>query len=195
MDTALIACPKCSMPLDMALFNLPEAAPCPGCASMLQVQVFPAFFRPVPVVATGDVVVEEGEASCFFHPQKRAVTPCESCGRFVCALCDVELKGQHLCPDCLEKGVRKKKLHGLESRRYLYDTLAIQLAVLPIVIAPLWFFTCLTAPAALYVTVRYWKEPLGLMRRHRWRFLVAAVFALAQIAGWVFLIATLVAEA
>ena len=73
----------------------------------------------------------DGEASCFYHPAKKAVLPCESCGRFLCAVCDVEMNGQHLCPACLASGKKKGRLKQLENRRTLYDSLALGRRRLP----------------------------------------------------------------
>src|SRR5438874_13754528 len=88
----------------------------------------------------------EGEAGCFYHPQKRAIIPCAACGRFLCALCDVELNDEHLCPVCLETGRKKGKLTQLETKRTLYDSSALILSVLPIIC--LWPLSIVTAPAA-----------------------------------------------
>jgi hypothetical protein len=97
--------------------------------------VFRAFFQPVPRGRDGDPVLIEGEASCFYHPQKKAAVPCEACGRFLCALCDCELHGKHFCPACLETGKQKGKIQKLESQRTLYDNIALALAVYPVALA------------------------------------------------------------
>lgn len=186
----MIHCPKCATPADVNLFNTLDLVRCPACRSRLQIAVFPAFFKPRTGGAAAEAVVDENEASCYNHPQKRAAVVCDSCGRFVCALCDLELKGQHMCPECLEKGVKKKKITDLETRRFLYDTLSLQLAFGPIIIPIFFFVTCITAPAALFVTIRYWKQPLGLLRRSRWRFIVAATAAVVQIGLWGYVVLT-----
>jgi hypothetical protein len=139
----------------------------------------------------GEAVVVENEASCFYHPQKKAVLPCEGCGRFLCALCDCELHGQHFCPACLETGKKKGKIKRLENERVLYDDLALALAVLPLLI---FYFTLVTAPIALYIAIRYWNSPRSIVRRQtHWRFVIAIIFATLEIAGWgigIYLIAT-----
>src|SRR4029453_12242931 len=62
-------------------------APCPACGTLLEVEVFPAFHRSLPAVAAAEAVLTDEEASCFFHPEKKAVVPCQACGRFLCLLC------------------------------------------------------------------------------------------------------------
>ncbi len=123
----------------------------------------------------------EGEASCFYHPTKKAILPCESCGRFLCAICDVELNGQHICPSCLESGKKKGKLQQLENRRTRYDSIALAVAVFPAIMA---WPSLLGAPIALYISIRYWKAPLSIVRRSRWRFVVAIILAIAEIGIW-----------
>ena len=183
MNAASLICSKCRAPLGGELFNLGELRPCPACAAPLQADVFPALFRAQSVGALGETIVTEGEASCFFHPQKRAVVPCEGCGRFVCALCDVELNGQHLCPTCLNLGKTKGKLRSLENHRVLYDRAALLCATLPLLIG-LWP-SIAGAPISLYLCIRYWKEPGDYVRPGKWRFIVAGTLAVMEIIAWI----------
>jgi hypothetical protein len=189
MDSVL-QCPKCKTALTENFLS-PEFVLCAGCDSPVQVEVFPALFRRHTPGRDGEAVVVENEASCFYHPQKKAVLPCEGCGRFLCALCDCELHGQHFCPACLETGKKKGKIKRLENERVLYDDVALALAVLPLLI---FYFTLVTAPIALYIAIRYWNSPRSIVRRRtHWRFVVAIIFATLEIAGWaigIYLIAT-----
>jgi hypothetical protein len=145
------------------------------------VEVFPALLAPPAVGSAGELVMLEGEASCFYHPSKRAATACDSCGRFLCALCDLDLNGQHLCPACLKSGKRKGKLKNLENRRLRYDSLAIALAFTPLLF---FYLTIITAPTTLYVVIRHWNASGSIVRRSRWRMVVAAIAAVLEIAGW-----------
>jgi hypothetical protein len=178
----LIECPKCRTPLFDGVFNQPDLAPCPACGAPVQVEVFPAFFRKIAPGQNAQAVLVEGESSCFYHPQKKAVRPCDSCGRFLCALCDCELNSQHFCPSCLETGKSKGKIKSLENQRTRYDTIALGLAIAPILI---FYFTLITAPMALYVAIRYWKAPQSIVRRSRVRLILAIIIALLEIAGWI----------
>lgn len=191
MSTALIHCPKCKAALLNHAFNRDEFAPCAACNSALQIEIFPALFRRTEAGRAGEVIMLEGEASCFYHPQKKALLPCEGCGRFLCALCDCEHRGQHLCPACLETGRTKGKIKSLENKRIRYDNMAMTLAILPFLI---FYFTLITAPMTLYVAIRYWKSPLGLTQRSRLKLVLAAVIASLQIAGWAALLIALFAR-
>ena len=181
MVPAPLACPKCNTLVAVETLNRGLSSPCPGCGSGLQAEVFPALFRTFTPGRDGELVMVEGESSCFYHPQKKAVLPCQACGRFLCALCDCELHGEHFCPTCLEVGRTKGKIKNLENERTRYDSVALSLSVLPLLA---FYITLLTAPMAIYVALRYWKAPLSIVRRSRWRFVLAIMFASLQILGW-----------
>ena len=184
MNSALIQCPQCHAWLMEGVFNQPDFAPCPACGVPLQVEIFPALFRSIAVGQRGEAIMIEGESSCFYHPQKKAAVPCDGCGRFLCALCDCAVDGRHFCPTCLETGKTKGKIKSLENQRTLYDSIALSLALFPLLI---YYFTLVTAPMALFVAIRYWNTPRSIVRRTRIRFVAAIVLALLQIAGWAFL--------
>jgi hypothetical protein len=183
-----VQCPKCRAWLLEGIFNLPELSPCPACGVPLQVEIFPALFRKINPGQGGETVMVEGESSCFYHPQKKAVLPCDGCGRFMCALCDCHLNGRHFCPVCLETGKTKGRIKSLDNQRTLYDGIALSLAIYPLLI---FYFTLITAPMALFVAIRHWKSPPSLVRRSKIRFVVAIIVALLQIAGWVILFVAL----
>lgn len=181
MNPSLVQCPACQAWLLEGVFNQPRLSPCPACGVPLKVEVFPALFRRVNPGQSGETIMIEGESSCFYHSQKKAVVPCQGCGRFLCALCDCELNGQHFCPACLETGKTKGKIKSLENQRTLYDSIALSLAIFPLLI---FYFTLITAPVALFIAIRYWNAPRSIVRRTKIRYIVAMVLASTQIAGW-----------
>ncbi len=183
-------CPQCHRGLPADLLNVDTVAPCHSCGTPLQVEVFPALFRERVVGQAGESVMMDGEATCFYHAEKRAVLPCGSCGRFMCALCDCEINGAHFCPTCLEKGKTTGKIKNLDDKRTCYDTIALSLALLPILL--LWPVTFATAPAALFMAIRYWKAPRSILHRTRIRLVLTMVFASIQVIAWVVAVAFLV---
>lgn len=161
------------------MLNLADLSPCPACQTPIQIEVFPALFRPAAVGRDAEAVLVEGESSCFYHPQKKAVLPCDSCGRFLCALCDCEVAGQHLCPSCLDAGRTKRKIKSLEKSRTLYDSVALALTTYP-ALACLWP-SLLTAPVAVFVVIRYWRTPLSIVPRTKIRYVLALILAVLEI--------------
>lgn len=179
--TKVVNCSKCQMPLPASALNTGQFSECPFCSVPIQVEVFPALFNPSQTGSAGETILVEGEASCFYHPQKRAAVPCAACGRFLCSLCDVDLNGQHICPVCLESGQKKGKLTELQNKRTLYDSAALSLALLPLLMWPL---TVLTAPAAVITAIYAWNKPSSIVARTRLRIYLAIFFGLAEIGGW-----------
>ncbi len=163
------------------MFNAKNFIECPSCKSQVRTDVFPALIANPTTGSTGQVLLVDSEASCFYHENKKAMVPCDHCGRFLCSLCDVELNGDHFCPSCVESGKKKNKLRNLQSHRTLYDSIALSLAVIPAIFV---WPSIVTAPMALYVALRYWKTPLSIVPRRRWRFVLAMVLSVPQILGW-----------
>lgn len=182
MSVTQVPCPNCNIPLPAELINTDGPGPCPSCKRDTFAAAFPALIRPLARDTSAETVVVPDEAACFFHPAKRASIPCDSCGRFLCTLCDIVIEGRHLCPKCLESGEDKGQIETLESSKTRYDQIALALAILPLF---LFFITLITAPAALYYCIRYWKTPLSIVEFSRSGFIVAAAVAILELAGWV----------
>jgi len=145
------------------------------------VEVFPALFRPTEAVHSGEALIAEGEASCFYHPHKKAAALCSACGCFLCKLCETDLAGRCLCPSCIDKGRSSEDIETLVTHRTLYDSLAFSLAILPMLFFPV---TVITAPASIYIAIRFWKRPGSILPRSKLHFVFAIIISLAQIAGW-----------
>lgn len=141
--------------------------------------LFPAAFEPLHPV-TADPIVDPDEASCFYHPSRRAAVPCDTCGRFLCTLCQIEIGDRKLCPMCLETGRLNHSIQSLETRRILYDNIALGVAVVPaVLIWPVIF----SAPTALFLAIRYWRAPGSIVRRSRLRFGLAIALASLELAA------------
>jgi len=179
-----VPCNSCGVPLPEWELASGETSVCPDCGTAHQVKIFPAALRTPG--ATRLETAAEGEAACFDHPASRAVASCSQCGRFVCPLCLVELAGAKFCPSCMAKGVSKLSGGNAAGSRVAYDSIALTMALAPLLILPL---TIVTGPIALYIALRYWKRPLVLMHRNRWRFVAAILFGLIEVVGlgWLFL--------
>ncbi len=178
MDEVL--CTQCHTPISAQYYNTSDLIPCPSCHVPIKIDVFPALSRGLQPGKAGEALMDD-QASCFYHPQKKAVIPCDHCGRFLCALCDVELGGKHLCPTCLQSGKKKGRIINLDRHRLLYDGIALRLALFPMI--TIWF-TTVTAPMALYLAIRHWKSPTSLIRRTKIRFILAIALSGLQIFAW-----------
>lgn len=152
---------------------------CPSCNADLEIRVFPALIERKTALDLQAMRSEEGEATCYNHAGKRANSSCSQCGRFLCALCTVEFQGGTWCPSCLSAASARQKAVPLVNRRMLYDSIALAVATLP---ALLIYPAVLTGPAALFLSIRYWNRPSSIVPRTKWRFVVAILLALAELA-------------
>jgi hypothetical protein len=69
----------------------------------------------------------------------------------------------------------------LENRRALHDSIALAVAVYPIITV---WLTIIGAPIAIYLVIRHWNSPISVVRHSRWRFVLALIIALLEIGGW-----------
>jgi len=179
-----IECTACASPLPLSDASKDYGAVCASCTSATWATMFPAAFEP-PKSAAAEALAEATEASCFYHLTKRANVACDSCGRFLCKLCQMELGGQTLCPSCVEGGRRKRTLTKLDSHRVLYDSIALGVATIPILMI---YIVPFTAPAALYIAIRHWKDQASIVPRSRIRLYLAVLFGLAGLGLFVLMV-------
>lgn len=166
-----VSCPDCSG--DVARIETDTGwQSCPFCQKRLQIRLWPTVRQ-----NTSAAVAMPDQATCFFHPDKAFQACCQRCGRFVCALCDLQVGAEHVCPTCFERGRADSGLAGGKAewrhRDVLYDSIAVALGwgwiiVWPVIVAAL--------PTAIFLHVKYRKAPRSyLMPRSGWRFWVAYV--------------------
>jgi hypothetical protein len=181
MGASPVTCTRCKQALPDVFFNRADLNACLNCGAMLTAAVFPARWRGSKKGKEAENIVFQEHASCFYHPGHKAATVCEHCGRFLCNLCEIEFDGRRLCPGCIESGFKKSEFQSLDSQRFLFDNLAMTLAVLPLIVWPL---TLCTAPAAIFIAIRYWKEPSSVIPRTKIRRIFAILLGSLQMLGW-----------
>jgi hypothetical protein len=163
-----VACPYCSA-------NIPAETgwqSCPYCQKWLQIG-----FWPVARQNHNAAAALSDQATCFFHPDKVFQACCQRCGRFVCALCDLQLGSEHVCPSCFERGRAQSGAEAAKAewrhRDVLYDSIAVAVGwgwilIWPTIVAAL--------PTAIVLHVKYRKAPRSyLIPRSGWRFWMAYV--------------------
>ena len=188
MNVTVVTCPSCRNALPQALCNTGTLMNCPSCDITLQTEVFPAFFKGTVIGQKAETIINEGTSSCFYHEKKKAVIHCDVCGRFLCALCDLDIGGSHVCPACADAGRKKGNVTELETSRTVYDSAALTLAVGAFLV---WPVAIVTAPAAIYFAVLSWRRPGSLVPRTRLRSYLSIVIALLQLTGFALLAVTI----
>jgi hypothetical protein len=149
------------------------------------VAAFPALAAGYVPGDAAQALLDEAEASCFYHADKRAAAVCDQCGRFLCSLCDVRMGERHVCPACIEARLGGGAKKNTGERRFLHDSLALALATWPVLV---WFTTPLTAPLAIFLAIRYWNAPGGLFRWRKVRLVAAIVLGGLHVAVWLFVL-------
>jgi hypothetical protein len=172
--SGLPVCTRCRAPLPSTFFNSGGFHPCPACEAQVFVEVFPAQFRPATQGRAAESVIVAGESTCFYHESKKAAGVCDACGRFLCALCDCELRGRHFCPGCLETGRRKQTIGDLETVRTLYARRALFLSLVPLLI---------TGLIALVIALKWRNAPDSLVAPRQWMMPLALVLSILQTVG------------
>ena len=185
-----ITCPRCSAPLTTPVFSNKSGSSCTYCGLKITGRLFPRFFKPSEEKPTNHDISSENESSCFFHPDKLAVSHCAECGRFLCALCELNIQDRIICPTCLDNLDKEKKVKTFTNRVTYWDSIVMSLAILPMLI---WPFTFITAPLTLILIWKHFKDNRHhIIPRNRWRFYFAGLVAGTQIMGWAIFIAALV---
>ncbi|HEY2017842.1 MAG TPA: hypothetical protein VGH38_30260, partial [Bryobacteraceae bacterium] len=85
------------------------------------------------------------------------------------------------CPSCVAAGAGKARSANLVSALTLYDSIALILPLLSLILYP---FTLVAAPASLFLAATKWSRPLSPVRRSRWRFVAAILISVTEICLW-----------
>lgn len=174
-----LRCPNCQKRLEEMSWHEEGAGKCQTCLTDFTCVRFPALQAKAERVVPHAVKVEAG-ATCFFHDENEAADTCAQCGRYLCAICAIDLGEGVTCASCIASK-RKVSADAVESR-ILYDRIVLGLAFFPLL---MWPFTVVTAPAALGLGIVGWKKPQSLVATSRVRMVCAMVLATVQIVAWV----------
>lgn len=149
------------------------------------IRLFPAVIRK-QAVFEADVVLEGGQSTCFFHTKLPATALCDVSGRMICDLCKTDYQGKTVSFEALQSLLGKGGSVEKDRVRTKWDDIALALVLLPLVIWPLLF---ITAPFVLGICLVQWRKgPTSILRRSRWRYLVAALLAILELVGLGFFI-------
>ena len=179
-----LPCPKCKRVLESYSWRDASSGVCRRCEADFEFIPYPAL-KATRTKITPQAAELAADSVCFFHAENRAEALCESCGRMLCPVCTVTFTGQKLCPTCIS-AAKTSDAATVVRERMLYDSTALALAVFPLVPVVTWMFTLITAPVALGFVIYGWKKPGSLVRgRSQVRLVIAGVFAILEICGWI----------
>ena len=108
-------CPYCSAPLDASVIH-PGTIHCPSCMRDFEGTTFqPREVRHQAVQVVTDTP-DGTAAACANHSGNAAVTSCQRCGLFICALCEMNTGSGTFCPTCYGRA-RTETLQGITRYR------------------------------------------------------------------------------
>ena len=97
---------------------------CPACIGAFEATVFQPVERrqraAEVLVATPDGVAN----ACANHARNAAVTNCQRCGLFICALCDMNIGEGSYCPQCFDRVRADGSLKAAATRYRDYGSMA-----------------------------------------------------------------------
>lgn len=165
VEFGTLTCPACGTALGPYGLDAVQEAHCPSCRANLRGQVFRAWHTPPPTPGAKFDRAMDGEAVCFFHPANRALLACDSCGRFVCSVCDLPVGARHLCPVCLSKGLGKEKLADIVPKRFLWSRLSFTVGAWPLLLFfALWWAYLVTGGLAVISGIIGLRKPGSLVQ-------------------------------
>jgi len=178
---ALLDCYQCGAPIPWQIAPH-QMTVCPGCKETTELYLFPAAETKTSAAGRSTQSFSEDEAVCFNHESRKATVICEGCGKFLCALCDVEWEYRHLCSQCITREQAQNDNPEAKRLYYRHDVLALCFLAMTIL---MWFLSFVFYPVALILIVMGFRKPMSAMPRRRWllylTFLVALLFPFSLI--------------
>lgn len=135
------------MPLDVTSFRS-ALVECSYCRRQFEATVFEPRDRHHQAVQVVTATPDGAAAACANHAGNAAVTNCQRCGLFICALCDMNVGEGSYCPSCFD---RVRSEGSLATRYKNYATMATSAVVLGI-------FLNFLGPFAIYYALKGMKQ-------------------------------------
>lgn len=115
-------CPRCKARLTADWIRTGVIS-CPDCRRTFEAT---AFHPPQPRLRVAEVTMTpEGANACANHARNAAVTSCQRCGLFICALCDMSVGSGSYCPACFDRLRAEGSLKGTSTRYRDYGRMAL----------------------------------------------------------------------
>lgn len=181
MQVVKLSCPRCSKPLHLEVVEAGNNE-CPSCRVSFHAVKFSPTSHAVDVHSLALGLGSDGTQACAEHSSNRAVSVCDRCGAFMCALCQVDADERILCPGCFDRLAEEGALPSLANRFRNFPGLAVSVSLLGIFA---WFAAVVLGPLAFYYGIRglRQKREMGESDRVLRIYLAMAVGILETIGG------------
>lgn len=116
-------CPYCEGPLDPAEMRT-GVMQCVHCTRTFESTVFQPVQRRYQAAEVLTATPEGVANACANHARNAAVTNCQRCGLFICALCDMNVGEGSYCPSCFDRVRAEGALKSAATRYRDYASMA-----------------------------------------------------------------------
>jgi hypothetical protein len=147
---------------------------------------------PLRVTAVAQMAEARLDAAqpCATHPGNAAVTTCQRCGSFICALCRIDVDNRTLCPVCFERLSSEGSLESTRTTFRDYPGLAGLTATVGCLFG---LFAIVFGPLAIYYGVKALKQKKAMGEEDGFAGIwLAILIGSLQVAGGLVLIGLLV---
>lgn len=175
-----IICPNCRLASQVQGKGPVLDFHCGFCRVPVTARTFPCLSKGSAPVPRG-IPAAEGDATCQFFPEVKAEVICDECGCFMSQKAAAEWGDKTLCLPCLHRLREEKSDTEFRADLKIWDNRALGLlALLPL--------TLFTAPAALFILVKFRKEPKSWIPRSSLRWWIALALTVTVLLGWTALV-------
>jgi hypothetical protein len=143
-------CPRCAVTLPEGALQTGVIA-CPTCRKTFEGTAFTPVDKRIRITELA-VSGPEGANACANHARNAAVTSCERCGLFICALCEMNIGEGSFCPSCFERARTEGTMQSVLTRRRDFPTMARATMVLGFLM--LFPFGVVLGALAIYFSIK-----------------------------------------
>lgn len=188
----MIKCPSCKSRIGLSDFVNTVAINCRRCGTDLQIHYFPALFKSIDKGENPELIISDEEASCFKHAEKKASSICNSCGVYICSLCELKIREKTFCPSCFNNNNSDQAINPFNKKSILFSKIALSISSVGLLFTiiglaassnVLTIIACLaTGPYVLYYGYKNFKKEESIINgRSPIKFGIAIGLASAQI--------------
>ncbi len=162
---------------------------CHGCGKKNKIVIYDAILKELNQGEKICTITEEDDANCYKHQKNLAVKACDHCGAYICSLCDIEIHGEHICPDCFNN---QQKSQSNSKSNFMHAQLAFILSIAQVFI---WYLIPIFSIGIIIYSIIFWKKdknPYG--KSSKIFFILAILISLIALIGFSILLIEIISS-
>ncbi len=150
----LFECVKCKKEYQISDMgdNSIDTIICHGCGKKNKVVIYDTILKELNQGEKICTVTEDDDANCYKHQKNLAVKSCEHCGAYICSLCDIEVNGKHICPDCFNN---QQNSPSNGKSNFMHAQLAFILSIVQVFI---WYLIPIFSIGIIIYSIIFWRK-------------------------------------